>query len=580
MNKLAYYETDPKLSKEYAQRLLDHATENNDIVNIYNGYLHLGNAEKYLGNNSLALNNFFLSFEYARMLDRKLECEVLTSIAGVYKANEDYENSFKYYRRAIASLNYPNLTAPELENLAVAYSNAGDAFLTIKNADSALHYFFRAKDVFEILNQQLFIAYVNGNIGIALAEKNQNVQAEKLIEAAVKVLIEYKDYYAVSVYYTYMADIYFEKGQMKQALSYAQQSFEMASKYGLKEQIRDANLKLHELYEAIGDHKKALGFYKGYVAFKDSLVNRESIRQMADLRTEFEVGQKQAELDLVTAQQKTERVIMIGIACLAVVLVVLAIIIFRYYRAKSRINMVLEEQKLQLESLNKTKDKFFSIISHDLRGPVNSFFGISRMIKFLVQSKETDQLLEIADDIDQSVERLSSLLDNLLSWAIQQQGEFPYNPEKVNVKDLAEEITGTFDNMAQGKKINLQYEVDADLALYADKKMAQTIIRNLVNNALKFTPENGSVIISGEVAHDQVHIQIKDTGVGMPEDKLSSLFQLQDKKSTYGTSGEKGLGLGLQLVYEFIERNNGSVEVESREGEGTTFHIKLPQFSV
>ncbi|MEP0937532.1 MAG: HAMP domain-containing sensor histidine kinase, partial [Cyclobacteriaceae bacterium] len=194
--------------------------------------------------------------------------------------------------------------------------------------------------------------------------------------------------------------------------------------------------------------------------------------------------------------------------------------------------------------------------------------------------KETDQLLEIADDIDQSVERLSSLLDNLLSWAIQQQGEFPYNPEKVNVKDLAEEITGTFDNMAQGKKINLQYEVDADLALYADKKMAQTIIRNLVNNALKFTPENGSVIISGEVAHDQVHIQIKDTGVGMPEDKLSSLFQLQDKKSTYGTSGEKGLGLGLQLVYEFIERNNGSVEVESREGEGTTFHIKLPQFSV
>ncbi|MEO9477601.1 MAG: tetratricopeptide repeat protein, partial [Cyclobacteriaceae bacterium] len=359
LNKLAYYETDPKLSKEYAQRLLDHATENNDIVNIYNGYLHLGNAEKYLGNNSLALNNFFLSFEYARMLDRKLECEVLTSIAGVYKANEDYENSFKYYRRAIASLNYPNLTAPELENLAVAYSNAGDAFLTIKNADSALHYFFRAKDVFEILNQQLFIAYVNGNIGIALAEKNQNVQAEKLIEAAVKVLIEYKDYYAVSVYYTYMADIYFEKGQMKQALSYAQQSFEMASKYGLKEQIRDANLKLHELYEAIGDHKKALGFYKGYVAFKDSLVNRESIRQMADLRTEFEVGQKQAELDLVTAQQKTERVIMIGIACLAVVLVVLAIIIFRYYRAKSRINMVLEEQKLQLESLNKTKDKFF-----------------------------------------------------------------------------------------------------------------------------------------------------------------------------------------------------------------------------
>ena len=341
----------------------------------------------------------------------------------------------------------------------------------------------------------------------------------------------------------------------------------------MKEQIRDASLTLSELFEIRREIDSAYHYHKQYVAYRDSINNEETIQKIADLRTEYEVGQKQAEVDVLTAQQRTERVVMAAIGMLAIVLLILGLIVYKYYKQKSKIS-------LELARLNQTKDKFFSIISHDLRGPVSSFMGISRMIKFLVQADEKDQLLEMADDIDDSVERLSALLDNLLNWAMQQQGHFPNVPEKVMLNELAEELVKTLKNMAQGKQIALKAEIPEPIYLWVDRNTTMTILRNLVNNALKFTPEGGKVVIKAMQQGEQAIIEVKDTGVGMPAEKLNSLFKLQDKKSTYGTAGEKGLGLGLQLVYEFVEMNRGRIEVTSQEDQGTTFRITLPLYDL
>ena len=196
------------------------------------------------------------------------------------------------------------------------------------------------------------------------------------------------------------------------------------------------------------------------------------------------------------------------------------------------------------------------------------------MIKFLVQAKETDQLLDIADDIDQSVERLSNLLDNLLNWAMQQQGHIPNVPEKLELRYICEDLTATFKTMAESKKIDLRSEVDEGIVIWADRNMTMTILRNLTNNALKFTPEGGRVSLHAHEKEGVVEIAVRDTGVGIPKEKLDQLFTLGDKKSTYGTSGEKGLGLGLQLVYEFVELNNGTIKVESEPDQGDDLHCQ------
>ena len=200
------------------------------------------------------------------------------------------------------------------------------------------------------------------------------------------------------------------------------------------------------------------------------------------------------------------------------------------------------------------------------------------MIKFMVDNDQVSELRELADQIDESADRLSSLLDNLLNWAVQQQGQINYVPEKISAQEMLDELAGTFTNMAQAKNIEITQNVPDGLCIWSDRNTTNTILRNLINNALKFTPEQGKIDIQGSEEDGMVVFKISDTGVGIPSEKLENLFQLEAKKSTWGTEGEKGLGLGLQLVKEFVEMNKGALSVTSKEGVGTTFFIQLPSF--
>ncbi|MEP4595147.1 MAG: HAMP domain-containing sensor histidine kinase, partial [Cyclobacteriaceae bacterium] len=334
-----------------------------------------------------------------------------------------------------------------------------------------------------------------------------------------------------------------------------------------------------------GDLAKAVNYQTQYIAFKDSIQDQETTQRIADLRTEFEVGQKQVEVDLLSVQKRNQQLVSIGLSGILLLSGIFLIIIFRNYREKNRINKLLEAQanvlntqKTELEQLNTTKDKFFSIISHDLRGPVSSFFGISAMIKMYVASEQTEDLIELAGDIDESVDRLSSLLDNLLNWAMQQQGQIPFNPRDLDVSDVVANIKNTLQNMADGKQIELITNVTPDVKVYADRNTTETILRNLTSNALKFTPENGKVELSAVPRGNEVLMAVSDTGVGIPKDKMATLFTLEEKKSTFGTKGEKGLGVGLQLVEEFTKLNGGHFDVVSEEGVGTTFSFTLPLY--
>lgn len=569
LRKLSFHSNSADSTLFYATIYLNRAKQQGSLEHEGAAHGNIGNAYRLKGEYPKAVDHYVKSLEIAEGVGNQLGvATVMSTLGDIYSLTNNHTNSVFYYKEAIQRSRLLN----DSIRLATILINLGDEYYNSENLDSALIYFNEAEVIFKNLNHSIGIAYAQGNIGLVYAEQGRPEEAEYNIQEAVDILEELEDYYGISVYLTYMADIYEEKNEISSALKYASRSLRLACIYGLKEQIRDASLKLSELFEIQQNIDSAYHYHKQYVAFRDSINNEETIQKIADLRTEYEVGQKQAEVNVLTAQQKTERVIMAAIALLAVVLLILGLIVYKYYKQKSRTSR-------ELERLNQTKDKFFSIISHDLRGPVSSFMGISRMIKFLVEAKETEQLLEIADDIDDSVERLSSLLDNLLNWAMQQQGHFPNVPEKVSLNELAEDLVKTLNTMAQGKHINLKAEILESIHLWVDRNTTMTILRNLVNNALKFTPEGGEVVITAEQQGEFAIIRVEDTGVGIPKEKLKSLFKLQDKKSTYGTSGEKGLGLGLQLVYEFIEMNRGEINVESEEGKGTSFVIKLPLFS-
>ena len=570
LRKLTFHTNNVDTSLYYAKKYLDKSNELEDKEHIGIAHGHMGNAYRLKGDYVKAVDHYISSLELARGInDKKNIASALAVLGDIYSVLENHHNAVKYYQQSLEILR----TEGDSTFLASVLLNLGDEYYSSHQLDSALICFVEAGKIYKLRDYRVGLAYTYGNLGLVYAEQGKSAYAENNIQRAVDILEEMKDYYGISVYLTYMADIYEEKNEIGQAIKYASKSLQLANSYGLKEQIRDASLTLSELFEIRREIDSAYHYHKQYVAYRDSINNEETIQKIADLRTEYEVGQKQAEVDVLTAQQRTERVVMAAIGMLAIVLLILGLIVYKYYKQKSKIS-------LELARLNQTKDKFFSIISHDLRGPGSSFMGISRMIKFLVQADEKDQLLEMADDIDDSVERLSALLDNLLNWAMQQQGHFPNVPEKVMLNELAEELVKTLKNMAQGKQIALKAEIPEPIYLWVDRNTTMTILRNLVNNALKFTPEGGKVVIKAMQQGEQAIIEVKDTGVGMPAEKLNSLFKLQDKKSTYGTAGEKGLGLGLQLVYEFVEMNRGRIEVTSQEDQGTTFRITLPLYDL
>ena len=354
---------------------------------------------------------------------------------------------------------------------------------------------------------------------------------------------------------------------------------------GLKEQVRDASLKLSELHDELGEYEEAFHYQKQYIAYKDSVADLQTIQEMANLRTDFEVSQKQAEVDLAQKQEQVNRIFAFSAVGFAFLIAILAFVLFRSNQQKLRTNTLLttqkeeiEKQRDQLQNLNKTKDRFFGIISHDLRGPVNAFQGVTQMIRTYVNKNKIDRLLLLTDKIDQSTGRLSGLLDNLLNWALTQQGTYPYVPERLSIQQLSEEIVDVFDHAAQAKNISLKINLKEDYDIWADRNSTLALLRNLVNNAIKFTEDEGQVSISATCKKDKVEVQIHDTGVGMPAEKAQSLFNLSLHNSSDGTEGEKGSGLGLVLCKEFAILNKGSITATSKLGEGTTFMIELPRF--
>jgi PAS domain S-box-containing protein len=237
----------------------------------------------------------------------------------------------------------------------------------------------------------------------------------------------------------------------------------------------------------------------------------------------------------------------------------------------------LEKSKHELLEINSTKDKFFSIIAHDLRSPFSGFLGLTKIMSEEIYNISMREVQEYAQTLQESAENLYKLLENLLEWSILQKGNKAFYPEYVNLNFIVKNNFEIYKAKANDKKLKIEYDIDRSIGVFADNNMLNGILRNLISNAGKFTPENGTISVSALDLGEFVQISVKDTGIGMPEEILQNVFIMGEKTSRIGTAGESSTGLGLILVKEYVERNNGKIWAESEEGLGSTFHFTLPK---
>ncbi|MBI5809163.1 MAG: HAMP domain-containing histidine kinase [Ignavibacteriales bacterium] len=242
-----------------------------------------------------------------------------------------------------------------------------------------------------------------------------------------------------------------------------------------------------------------------------------------------------------------------------------------------QINIQLEESEAKLKESNATKDKFFSIIGHDLKNPLFVIQSMSEILETEFDEITPEERLEFIRAIRESSKNAFSLLEDLLHWARCQTGRIDYNPEPVHLKQLAAKCISLLEAHAIKKNIHLINAVDATHILLADKFMVETVIRNLTSNALKFTPEGGTIKINSKPVDDFIQISVEDTGIGLSESDKQKLFRIDVKNSEIGRSKEKGTGLGLILCKEFVEKHGGKIWVESELEKGSQFIFTIPK---
>lgn len=237
----------------------------------------------------------------------------------------------------------------------------------------------------------------------------------------------------------------------------------------------------------------------------------------------------------------------------------------------------LTEKNEELQIINLEKDKLLSIIAHDLRGPFNGFLGLSEILAQNLNDLSSDEISDIAHNLNSSARNLYDLLENLLQWSRMRQTSYPFNPAIKNLRALTDESMVILRQSAESKSIRLKYSVPDNIDVFVDTNMIQTVIRNLVSNALKFTFPGGDVVlIAQKLNNKEITISVRDTGIGMPKEVLNNMFKLNPISNRPGTDGEPSSGLGLIICKEFVEKHGGKIWAESEDGKGSLFTFTIP----
>jgi signal transduction histidine kinase len=231
----------------------------------------------------------------------------------------------------------------------------------------------------------------------------------------------------------------------------------------------------------------------------------------------------------------------------------------------------------KLKEINLAKDKFFSIVSHDLKNRFNTLHMSIYLLKNYHETLDKDSLKENINILDGEVRKVYKFMENLLEWSRLQRGKITCSSKKFDIKEVIEDNIHLHKESFKLKDIDLVNRIEAEVFVYADVNMINTVVVNLLDNALKFTPKGGGIDVAVRERETHVEVIIADTGVGIPQENIDKIFQFDKNMTTKGTDGEKGTGLGLSLCKEFVEKNGGEIWVESQEGEGSVFTVTLPK---
>jgi signal transduction histidine kinase len=598
-----FFLTNAQLSKEYAHKAIQLSQENKYQEGEIKGLLALGYIEQF--SNPSQANRYFTEAKdkAENMKYFALLFEAYYYLANFYLKWEQYDPANQCIQKQIALVKDKNLKqTPNYGLLGGIYakqgktaqaiaayekqvqlqlarneekfttgtlSDAGNAYFYVKEYEKAREYYLKGIAIGEKYQDDRSLGYLKDNIGLSFYEQKRYKEALPWQTEALIHRRKLNSEHEVIAGLNNLSATYLALGKSDSALLLARESYPLALKFGHYNFIREISEILGKTYYALKNTDSAYIFMQKAHAYQDSLRKQERERALLGALARLEAEEQKYQNSLLT--QQNEQLLSFGIwlTLLSIIILVISLALWKQSQARRKLLMYLQE-------LNATKDKLFAILGHDLRAPIASLVNVMEMLNTdMISPKE---FLFFSTKLKEDVKYVHFTLNNLLIWANSQMRGLKTNTQNIELQELINENISLFSTIASAKNIHISHEVPTNACIKADKDQIDLVLRNLISNALKFTPQYGKIHISVSSQDSFWKISVKDTGVGISPERLAKLFVQDNYFSSLGTGGEKGTGFGLMLCKEMVEQNGGKIWVESQEGKGSTFNFTLAKW--
>lgn len=586
--------TAPDLLSEFCQQLLLVSQARSDSANILTGYTNVGGIYSSLGEIDKALVNYYRALEMATWLGDSLKmCTGLNNVGNMHYYLGEFDNSIRYFLELIELAERQGYD----DKLASAYLNISNPYYDKGDLKLCEQYLRKALDLAERIGDDIVQSYALGNLADQYRQEGRIQQAIDYQSRGLAIEERNNDNIAMIDSHGVLAGCYASLGNATKTSFHFQKAETIALSIGSKKKLSDLYKDGMRAFAKLSDFARAYEVSLKYQQVSDSIYNADRYNLVAEMREKFETAQKEQQISSLEEESKISAleiqqrrsqnlVLIIAAALLVLVLVFISVFLAQTKKSKrevdkrnetiTKINKALNKSQDELIASNTTKDKFFAIIAHDLRGPITSMQGIGRMLAYYNRKGDETKINQLIEQVDQSASSVNHLLDNLLKWALAQTNGLNFQPTEINMTVLMEEIRIIFQEAFTAKQMELVINQDEEHWVEADSNMISTVIRNLVSNALKFSPLGGLVSVNLIKNDHQIKIEVADSGAGMPQETIEKVFKDQPVESTRGTSDEKGTGLGLVLCREFVRMHGADLVIESSpKGTSISFELTL-----
>lgn len=568
-----------KAIDSYEMALVNAKKDNNHDLSLRIGN-ELANENVYNGNYSTALLGYLENIKLAQAYgNRKMESILYENVADLYATQKDYDQALYFYEK----VEKINSKIGNDINSAQTMSNVASIYAETEDFQNALFKINRSIKIFEQGDVWDWLAYAYEVKGKVYLKQKQFTRALYWYHKSAELHENLQDDRGIIDLYNGMAEANFglEKDSISQ--NYAMMAYEISSTIKSMEGIKKCSNTLYKVYKNQENYAAALKYHEIFRQISDTLSRDENKMSMTMLKTEISHKNQQEALVLKNEKALAKQRLYIYIAILFVIIMgAIAFLVVRGQKILKKLNRELEVQKEDLElreselwETNNTKNKLFSIIAHDLRGPIGALEGLLKLLNS-GDIKESE-FKEFIPKLKNDVNSISFTLNNLLTWGQSQMREATTDPTNVDLNALVENNINLLSELAFTKMITMDNLIVNKAIIWSDENQMDIVIRNLLSNALKFTPNNGHITIGYVDRPDYLEVFVKDNGIGMDEYVQEQILSKNTNITTYGTNNEKGTGLGLSLCSEMVIKNGGTLWVKSEINEGSTFYFTVPK---